>query len=399
MNCYDIAYYRGPAEKALGESEEKFRTVANFAYDWEYWIDPEGNYIYISPSCEQLSGYSPEEIRANPHLATAITHPEDRPLLAGHLADELDKNCARACHFDFRIITRDGMERWIAHSCQPVYGSDGKFLGRRASNRNITKRKLEEEALQKTNDELKKFAEERAEELQLVQNQLLHAEKFSEIGKLSASIAHEFNNPIFGIRNVLAGIKKGSSLAAEDIELVDLAIQECDRIKYLAQELKGVYRPTSGVMTPMNIHKVIDCVLLLLKKELKNKKIKVKKHFAADMPKIPAVNDQIKQVLLNILNNAGDAMPKNGGTIAIATHVLNKRIAVQIQDTGMGIKSEDLNHIFDPFFTTKSETKGTGLGLSISYGIIKKHGGRIDAHSKVGKGTIFTIILPMEKKS
>ena len=117
------------------------------------------------------------------------------------------------------------------------------------------------------------------------------------------------------------------------------------------------------------------------------------------MPNILAVRDQIKQFLLNMLNNAIGAISESAGTITIITHLLNKMIAIHIQDTGTGIKPGDMEHIFEPFFTTKPEVKGTGLGLSVSYGIIKRHGGRIDVLSEIGKGSTFTIILPIDGAS
>lgn len=261
------------------------------------------------------------------------------------------------------------------------------------------RRQQAEEGLQKAHAELEKRVEERTAELKLTHDQLLHAEKLSAVGKLSASIAHEINNPLFGIRNVLAGIKRRTLLNKEDAELLDMALQECDRIKYLIHDLRDFNRPTTGVMVPMDMHKTIDNILLLLKKEFKNKKIKVEKDYTLEPPNISAVTDQIKQVLLNLLNNATDAIPDSGGNIWITTEVLDNMAAVRVQDSGAGIKPENMGHIFEPFFTTKSAVKGTGLGLSVSYGIIKRHGGRIEVHSEVGKGTTFTILLPVKGRS
>ncbi|MEN8231194.1 MAG: GAF domain-containing protein [Thermodesulfobacteriota bacterium] len=127
---------RKKAEAALQASEEKFRTVADFTYDWEYWINEKGNFNYISPSCERITGYSAHEFEENPALLLNIIHPDDRTHLGKHLDEELDTS--KVCHLNFRVITRTGEERWISHYCQPVYGHEKKFLGRRASNRDIT---------------------------------------------------------------------------------------------------------------------------------------------------------------------------------------------------------------------------------------------------------------------
>lgn len=255
-----------------------------------------------------------------------------------------------------------------------------------------------EEGLQQAHDELEQRVVERTAELQLTHDQLLHAEKLSAVGKLSASIAHEINNPLFGIRNVLAGIGKRASLAKEDADLVTMALGECDRIKYLIRDLRDFNRPTSGEKVLMDLHQALDGILLLLKKEFKSKNITLEKHYAAETPLIHAVGDQIKQVLLNILNNAGDALGEAGGTITVGTEVLDREVAFYVKDTGVGIKSEDMDHIFEPFFTTKPEVKGTGLGLSVSYGIVKRHGGRIGVRSEVGRGSTFTVFLPKAGK-
>lgn len=139
-------------EEALQESEERFRTVADFAYDWEYWIGPEGEPVYVSPSCERITGYPQDEFQKNPRLIEDISHPDDRQLIADHL--ELEMQSEEALSLDFRIITRSFEERWLAHVCQPVYSASGGLLGRRATNRDITKRKHAEEEREKLVREL-----------------------------------------------------------------------------------------------------------------------------------------------------------------------------------------------------------------------------------------------------
>jgi PAS domain S-box-containing protein len=134
-------------EGELRESEERFRTLADFTYDWEYWLDPDGNYVYVSPSCERITGYCSDEFRKNPELLETIIHPDDRAIVTKHLREEAIEGSV-VYPVVFRVITRGGEERWLEHVCQPVYGSNGNYLGRRGSNRDITERRRAEEALE-----------------------------------------------------------------------------------------------------------------------------------------------------------------------------------------------------------------------------------------------------------
>lgn len=150
---------RKEAEEALRESEERFRTVAEYTYDWEYWRGQDGKFCYVSPSCERITGYLPEEFLANPALLEKIVHPEDRKKLTRHFRSESPNPAPHAA--EYRIVSRAGEERWIEHICQPVYGGDQRWLGQRASNRDITDRKVAELALKERIEALEKLLFER----------------------------------------------------------------------------------------------------------------------------------------------------------------------------------------------------------------------------------------------
>ncbi|MBC8286726.1 MAG: response regulator [Nitrospinae bacterium] len=253
--------------------------------------------------------------------------------------------------------------------------------------------------LRQANQQLKKEIAERKrseEELQKVNQQLLHAEKLSALGQLAASIAHEFNNPLMGIRNTLEQVQRGTHLEDSLAELVELSINESNRVMNLALQLKDFYRPSSGTRHPLNLHHAIDDMLMLKKNEFNKENIQVIKEYSNCLPDVSVVEDQIKQVILNLLQNANEACPR-GGALTIRTRNLDSAVEVEIEDTGQGIQQEYMEKIFDPFFTTKGEVKGTGLGLSVSYGIIKRHGGDINVSSNKGKGSKFTITLPFKE--
>ncbi len=281
------------------------------------------------------------------------------------------------------------------------------ILEMRLLNKNLEAQKdfIEQRVHQRTadlklaNQQLKKEITERKkseEELQKVNQQLLHAEKLSALGQLAASIAHEFNNPLMGIRSTLEQVKRGTHLDESLAELVDLSINESNRVMNLSLQLKDFYRPSSGTRHPINLHDAIDDMLMLKKNEFNKENIQMIKEYSDCLPEVDVVEDQIKQVILNILQNANEACPE-GGALTIRTRAQDSNIELEIEDTGQGIQQENMEKLFDPFFTTKREVKGTGLGLSVSYGIIKRHGGDISVSSTKGKGSKFIITLPIKE--
>ena len=257
----------------------------------------------------------------------------------------------------------------------------------------IIERKKVEKQLEEHQDHLEAVVTKRTEELEHTHSKLLHAEKLSALGKLTGTIAHEFNNPICGVRNILEEIEEDGDLDEELNHLLVLALKECDRMASFIDKLKGFYRPSSEVPSLFDVNSVIDDIFILTKKLVKERKSTIEIEVFNGLPKFNGHEDQIKQVLLNLVQNALDALPEEGGKIIIRTAFENSSIKVEVHDSGCGIPEDRMDSIFEPFITTK-KVKGLGLGLSISYEIIKKHGGDIKVQSTPGEGTVFIILLP-----
>ncbi len=249
--------------------------------------------------------------------------------------------------------------------------------------------------LQESNDSLEQRVEERTASLEKTYEQLRHAEKLAAIGQFSASIAHEINNPLTGVSNVLARLQKKLKVEEKEALMLSMARDECGRMQRLIQDLQSFNRPSSGEKAVFDLKKTIESILRLSKKELSLRHIRVVTHFFPEPTEVRGVEDQVKQVLLNLIKNSMEALPKSGGVLTITTGQENDSVSVTIHDNGAGIKTEHLSQVFEPFFTTKTEVKGIGLGLSVSYNIIKSHGGELRVESDPDKGTTFTLTLPV----
>ena len=376
----------------------RFDTVLSSSSDNGYILDLEGKFVYANKPMLQIFNRSLDELVGKSHFDFNFS-----------AASEIDRNIrqviqsAENCSGEVKYTLPTGEERQYEYVFSPVLDDQKKVEAVAATERDITDRNRATEALQKSekqllamNDELEVRVELRTHDLQETQKLYMHAEKLSAIGKLSASIAHEFNNPLQGILSILKGVQKRAILEKEDRELVGLAISDSNRMKDLIRSLQDFNRPSSGKQVMMDVHVVLNSLLLMHKSDFAGRRISVALDYAENLPHIMAISDQIKQVLLNLLANAADACEKHDCVITVSTWREDDMVAVAIKDTGIGIKPENIEHIFHPFYTTKAEVKGTGLGLSVSYGIIKKHHGEIRVVSKPGEGATFTVLLPIK---
>lgn len=358
--------------------EEKigFMNILDSSHNEIYIFETETFYfVYANKHAQEKTGYTMDELKQKSffEIQTIYSRAKFRELVKPIL-----KKNIKSVTFETNNITKHN-EHYPAEVRIQVTHSDERKLFV-AIVLDITERK-------------------EANEIKTTYEQLVHTEKLSALGKLTGSIAHEFNNPLYGVTSILEQLNDYNEFSKNDKELVVLAIKECDRMSNLIRKLRDFYRPSSGRAVEFNVNQIIDDMLLLMNKMLMKDHVSIVKHYARDVIVIKNIEDKIKQVLLNVIQNAEESITDDSGTIYIYTELLGENVLIRIEDTGAGISEEDLSNIFAPFFTTKGH-KGTGLGLSVCYGIIKECGGNIYATSELGKGTRFTIELPIkgEKK-
>ncbi|MBM9537664.1 PAS domain-containing sensor histidine kinase [Desulfobulbus alkaliphilus] len=346
----------------------------------------------FSAGAEKLFGFRQEEALGQ---SIELIYPTEQRC---NVADLVRGLCGGQAFesFDLTLFRKSGECFPAVVSVRPFAHRDGRFTKAVGVFRDISELIRIQAELRAVNDQLERRVEERTLELQETQKQYLHAEKLAAIGKLSASIAHEFNNPLQAIFSILKGLQKRAILEEEDRQLLEAAIAEGDRIKELIRNLQEFNRPSSGRKVVMDVHQALNSILLLHKSDFRGKRISVVLDYAEHLPRILAVPDQIKQVFLNLLTNAADACQQAGGVITIRTRHEGDRVAVAIEDTGVGIRAEEMELIFQPFYTTKPEVKGTGLGLSVSYGIVARHQGEMQVASQPNQGATFTVLLPVK---
>ncbi len=252
------------------------------------------------------------------------------------------------------------------------------------------------------NDDEKNFLHELSKQLYFVlqrrylERQIVQSAKLAAAGELTATIAHEIRNPLYGIKSCLEILSSDYPAIDEELNnILNLSMEEVNRITGLLNQLLTFCKVAEEKMERVNINDLIKDILIISSNRFKNHSISVERFFDL-IPEMEVSPNLIKQVFLNIINNAIDAMPK-GGELKISTSLKKKHVLISFSDTGKGIAENRLDKIFQPFYTTKKEVHGVGLGLSVSYGIIKRHNGEIKVSSNVKNGTVFTIILPVKQ--
>jgi PAS domain S-box-containing protein len=494
----------------LEEADFAYRIVADFTYDWEYWVNPDGTIRYMSSSAERITGYTNKQFIDNPPLRWKIIVPEDRDIWDRHYAEE--RRDPKFYEVQFRIRRKDGEIRWIEHACQPVKGPSGEFGGLRVSNRDITPRKQAEEALRRSEqglaeaqriahlgnwdwniatDELhwsdevyrifglrprefgatyeaflasvhpddrdavkkavdesladphthysidhrvirpdgsERIVHERGEvtfdetgkpirmigtvhditelkkaevEAFRARRELMRIERVSRMGELTASLAHELNQPLTAIlsnaRAALRFLQSDRLDLAELREILQDIANDDKRASDIIRGVRSMLKQEEIEQETISINDVLRDMISLFHSEAIIRNIEVEMDLPDTLPLIHVDRVQIQQVILNLIMNAAEIMSHKepeGRKIILQTRPIDHgAVQVAVRDFGPGITEKDLDHIFEPFFTTKRS--GLGMGLSISRSIIEAHGGRIWVANNPDKGVTFYIELPV----
>jgi len=393
-------------ENKLRLRNEEIETIVHGIQDFILVITPEKEITEVNESFLRQMHYSRDEVigRKCYEVFQRVTQKSSNCHIVCPLEDVIrNKRAAQ------RILSRvgaDGKPRYAELTIFPIWEKEGKISKFIEISRDITKRKKEEEEITRR---LEKMVEKRTKQLKETHEKLLHQDKIASLGKLSASVVHEINNPIAGILNMIKLIQRiinegplGKNEMDQFNRYLDLMERETRRTSRIVSNLLAFSRQSKMELMRLNLNKLIEQILILNLNLLKINAVKVEKRFDPDLPDFVGSADQLQQVFMNIVSNAAEAMEtRGGGVLTIATrHALKEgKILVTFKDTGGGMSDEDRQKVFEPFFTRKKKGKGVGLGLSVAYGIIQEHGGSISVRSKPGQGATFSIELPLKQTS
>ncbi|MCF8035763.1 MAG: PAS domain S-box protein [Desulfobacteraceae bacterium] len=364
-------------EKKLREAHDFMNKIIQSSPSPIMAADLKGNIFIWNRAAEETLGYPASETIGKMHI-TKI-YPEG-------LAYKLMKMIRSPEHGGVGLlrshpmlyVRKDGEVIDGSLSAAMIYDDDGNEVATVGSFVDMTERIEMERTLRST------------------QEQLLQSEKLAAMGRLTSQIAHELNNPLYGIMNTLELLKSEITPENKRRKLLDMSLSETVRLAEMLRKMLSFSKPDQEEKGPVNINTIIDELMLLHEKQLRENSIKLKSELAEALPEIYASRNQMRQVFLNMISNARDAMPE-GGTLTFRTSHQDGHVYIEISDTGQGIDKENLNRIFDSFFTTKDTVKGVGLGLSVCYGFIQDHGGDIRVNSSSGEGTTFIINLPVHQ--
>lgn len=379
-------------QRAVQQSEQRFRLLVESMQHYAiFMLNPDGLVTSWNTGAEGIIGYRHEEIVGAP--LSRFYPAEDQEL---GLPVRALQNAAIVgrCEQEGWRVRRDGSRFWADTVISALFDEQKMLLGFSVVTRDLTERRRTEEALRESENRLRQQAQE-------LEQQLIASGRLVSLGEITASMAHEFNNPLGIVMGFAQELLRGAGPDDPDYDALRIIDQETQRCQRIIRDLLDFARPRSADLRPTDVSDVIEKTVQMMSARLYKQKIDAKVSVEQNLPAISADPHQLEQVLVNLLLNALDATP-SGGTINIAASLTQidgnmPTVSITMVDNGCGIEREHLPKIFQPFFSAK-KAKGMGLGLPISDRIIKNHGGMISVESEPGVGTIFKIHLPLEGK-
>jgi len=347
--------------REIEETKQYLENLLENANDVIYTLDSEQCFTYVNSKILSW-GYVKEDLLGRPYLGLLSKRHRGR-----RLKSTLDIGVKQV--YEVEVLTKSGEPRSVMVSVSPLHGAEGEILGVLGIARDMTETKK-------------------------LEQQIRNSEKLASVGKLAAGVAHEINNPLGGILNCLYNMRKGTLSPARQEEYLASMEDGLRRVQRIVRQLLDFSQQHNPELALADINQVVTRVLLLTDHLFVPHRVRLETDLSSDMPELMIDRHMMEQVLMNLVLNAIQAM-RSGGVLTISTIVEEAHCLVRVRDSGCGISSSVLPRIFDPFFTTKNEGEGTGLGLSVSLGIVERHGGRIMVESEVGKGTTFTVSIPL----
>jgi PAS domain S-box-containing protein len=359
----------------MREREEWFRVTLGSIGDAVIATDEHGMVIFINPVAEELTGITLRQAQGQPiQKVFPIFNEQTRNPVDNPVAKVLEQGRVMGLANHTILQHAEGHMIPIEDSAAPIFDDQRKLRGVVMVFRDVTGEKQAQEVLRK-------------------------AEKLAAAGRLAATVAHEINNPLEAVCNLIYIVKNTNGLPEEAVSYLNMAEQELDRVSHITRQTLGFYRDSSEP-GPVALSNVLESVLRLYENKLKSKSIAVERELS-DCPPVHALQGEIKQLLANLISNAADAVAPGGKIqISMAPAEQGDGVDIKIADNGPGVAEKNRAHIFEPFFTTKEDV-GTGLGLWVSKEIAERHGGKIQlSHGRDSElgGAVFMVFLPFETR-
>jgi PAS domain S-box-containing protein len=376
--------------EALRRSRKDMQRAQEVSQVGSWRLDLDKNRLIWSDENHRIFGV-PGRAPTTYESFLAIVHPDDREYVdtkwkAGLQGEPYD--------IDHRILV-EGRVKWVREKAFLEFDREGRLLGGFGITQDITERKQAEEALRRDKEALELILSQRTKELMDAHLDLEQAKRLSDIGTLAATVAHELRNPLAAISAAVYNIEKksGESKIGGNLDSIRRKVVESERIIGNLLFYSRLRPPTYEIIRPYEV--IRDSVTEARRETCSRVRVLTDKLESTKDLTMEADGDQVREVLLNLINNAYEAIREEHGTIAVTAHRVGEALEIAVQDNGQGIDGQDLDKIYDPFFTTKA--KGTGLGLSVCKQIVKLHGGSLAVESKRGAGTKVTVSFPLTR--